>query len=142
MKKKRKLKPSSEALKVLNVMQTDAKTSVKELVEKTGLSAAQVYSARHYLKKRGFVNATKAKAKSLPMTGIAPKVKRANTVSGELVKKAVVKLNQEIQIRDQQIGSLQAELNRVRHMYMDQLAVVRYLEVKLMQFVEANTKGN
>jgi hypothetical protein len=138
MRKKPKLKPSSEALKVLNFMTTDANSSVKELVEKTGLSKQQVYSARHYIKKRGLLG----KAKALPMTGIAPKVKQADTVSSALVKKSIVKLNQEIEIRDQQISALQSELNRIRHLYMDQLAVVRYLEIKLMQFVEANTKGN
>ena len=136
MRRKPKLKPSSEAFKVLNLMKTDAKTSVKELVEKTGLSKTQVYSARHYLKKNGLL-------KTLPMTGIAPKLDNIQPpIASKVVQKAVVKMNRDIEMRDQKITALQSELNRVRHMYMDQLAIVRYLEVKLMQFVESNLKGN
>jgi DNA-binding transcriptional regulator GbsR (MarR family) len=136
MRKKPKLKPSSEAFKVLNLIKADANTSVKELVEKTGLSKTQVYSARHYLKKNGLL-------KTLPMTGIAPKLDNIQPpIASKVVQKAVVKMNRDIEMRDQKITALQSELNRVRHMYMDQLAIVRYLEVKLMQFVESNLKGN
>lgn len=140
MRKKRKLKPSSEALKVLNVLQTDANTSVKELVAKTGLSTAQVYSARHYLKKRGLVkpNAVKTKTvKAKPTRDPLPK-----QLTNEQLKEEVIKLNSWCAQWRTKCDALESELNRVRHLYMDQLAVVRYLEVKLMQFVEANTKGN
>lgn len=134
MKRKRKLKPSSEVLKVLNVMQDDANTSVKELVDKTGLSKQKVYSARHYLKKYGL--AKQANKPSAPKPSTVQKVE-----TPKVVIKAVTSLRRELITSKEQIAGLQSELNRVRHLYMDQLAVVRYLEVKLMQFVEANSQG-
>lgn len=140
MRKKRKLKPSSEALKVLNVLQTDANTSVKELVEKTGLSTAQIYSARHYLKKRGLVkpNAVKAKTvKPKPTRDPLPKQTADDKEIENILKENRTLTDWTVMWR-RKCDSLESELNRVRHLYMDQLAVVRYLETKLMQFVEAN----
>ena len=133
MRKKPKLKPSSNVAKVLNLMKADDKTSVKEIVAQTGLKTENVYAIRNYIKKRGLIG-------SAP-TPKANKVEEPPIVS-KVVQKAVVKMNRDIEMRDQKITALQSELNRVRHMYMDQLAIVRYLEVKLMQFVESNLKGN
>lgn len=137
MRKKRKLKPSSEALKVLNVMREDNKLSVKEITEKTGLSKTQVYSARHYLKNRGLVGG-KAKPKATP--------KQTEITAGEKEIQNLLKENKTLTdwtvMWKGRYDKLESELNRVRHLYMDQLAVVRYLENKLMQFVEAQSKGN
>jgi hypothetical protein len=137
MRKKPKLKPSSNVAKVLDLMKADEKTSVKEIVAQTGLKTENVYAIRNYIKKRGLIKG------SLPMTGIAPKLDNIQPpIVSKVVQKAVVKMNRDIEMRDQKITALQSELNRVRHMYMDQLAIVRYLEVKLMQFVESQSKGN
>ncbi len=138
MKKKPKLKPSSNVAKVLNLMKADDKTSVKEIVAQTGIKPQNVYAIRNHIKKRGLMKG------SLPMTGIAPNL---DTPQGnvqkmpKIVQKTISKLSNDLEIKTQQVNGLSAELNRVRHMYMDQLAIVRYLETKLMQFVEAQNTG-
>ncbi len=136
MRKKPKLKPSSNVAKVLDLMKADDKTSVKEIVAKTGLKTENVYAIRNYIKKRGLMGG-KAVAETKP--------KRTYTKPTDKIKdlnKGVVEMEQTILKLHSQVSGLSSELNRVRHMYMDQLAVVRYLENKLMQFVEAQSKGN
>jgi len=134
--KKRKVNPSSNVAKVLDLMKADAKVSVKEIVEKTNLKTSNVYAIRNYIKKNGLL-------KTLPMTGIAPKAKRSDD---EKQMSNLLKENKQLtewtQMWRGRYDKLESELNRVRHLYMDQLAVVRYLENKLMQFVEAQSKGN
>ena len=135
MRKKPKLKPSSNVAKVLDLMKADDKTSVKEIVAKTGLKTENVYAIRNYIKKRGLMGG-KAVAETKP--------KRAYTKPSDKIKdlnKGVVEMEQTILKLHSQVSGLSSELNRVRHMYMDQLAVVRYLENKLMQFVEAQNTG-
>lgn len=136
MRKKPKLKPSSNVAKVLDLMKADGKTSVKEIVTQTGLKPQNVYAIRNYIKKRGLMG-----GKTIAET----KPKRAYKKPSDKIKdlnSGVVQLEQEILRLHSQISGLNSELNRIRHMYMDQLAVVRYLETKLMQFVEAQSKGN
>lgn len=134
--KKRKVNPSSNVAKVLDLMKADAKVSVKEIVEKTNLKTSNVYAIRNYIKKNGLL-------KPLPTKGIASKAKRSDD---EKQMSNLLKENKQLtewtQMWRGRYDKLESELNRVRHLYMDQLAVVRYLEVKIMQFVEAQSKGN
>jgi len=117
-------------------MKADAKVSVKEIVEKTNLKTSNVYAIRNYIKKNGLL-------KPLSTKGIASKAKRSDDEKqiSNLLKENK-QLTEWTQMWRGRYDKLESELNRVRHLYMDQLAVVRYLENKLMQFVEAQSKGN
>ena len=53
--KKRKVKPSSNVAKVLDLMKADPKVSVKEIVAKTGFKVNNVYAIRNYIKKHGLL---------------------------------------------------------------------------------------
>jgi len=132
--KKRKVNPSSNVAKVLDLMKADAKVSVKEIVEKTNLKTSNVYAIRNYIKKNGLL-------KTLPMTGIAPKAKRSDDEKqiNNLLKENKTLTEWTVMWKGR-YDKLESELNRVRHLYMDQLAVVRYLEAKLLQLVEAKIK--
>lgn len=132
--KKRKVKPSSNVAKVLDLMKADAKVSVKEIVEKTNLKTSNVYAIRNYIKKHGLL-------KSLPMTGIAPKAK---VLSAEKEIANLLKENRNLTewttMWKHRCDKLDQELKEAKVMYLDQLAVVRYLEAKLLQLVEAKIK--
>jgi len=134
MRKKPKLKPSSNVAKVLDLMKADEKTSVKEIVAQTGLKTENVYAIRNYIKKRGLMG-----GKSIPKA-------KAEITADEKEIQNLLKENKTLTdwtvMWKSRYDKLESELNRVRHLYMDQLAVVRYLENKLMQFVEAQSKGN
>jgi len=134
--KKRKVNPSSNVAKVLDLMKADAKVSVKEIVEKTNLKTSNVYAIRNYIKKNGLL-------KTLPMTGIAPKAKRSDD---EKQMSNLLKENKQLtewtQMWKHRYEALERDYTQAKVMYLDQLAVVRYLEVKLMQFVEAQSKGS
>ena len=134
--KKRKVNPSSNVAKVLDLMKADSKVSVKEIVAKTGLTAKNVYVIRNYIKKHGLMGGAKPKAKSQTNRQTADDKEIAN------ILKENKTLTDWTVMWKRKCDSLESELNRVRHLYMDQLAVVRYLETKLTQFVEANLKGN
>lgn len=130
--KKRKVNPSSNVAKVLDLMKADAKVSVKEIVAKTGLGTKNVYVIRNYIKKHGLMGGAKPKAK--------PQTKQQTADDKEIAN--ILKENKTLTdwtvMWRRKCDALESELNRVRHLYMDQLAVVRYLETKLMQFVETN----
>ncbi len=158
--KKRKVNPSSNVAKVLDLMKADAKVSVKEIVEKTNLKTSNVYAIRNYIKKNGLL-------KTLPMTGIAPKAKvievrgrkftfskRDNTSN---IKKKIApvdtsftytknlekenkQLTEWTQMWKHRCDKLEHDCTQAKVMYLDQLAVVRYLEAKLLQLVEAKIK--
>lgn len=131
--KKRKVNPSSNVAKVLDLMKADAKVSVKEIVAKTGLNTKTVYVIRNYIKKHGLLGGAKPKVNK----AIA-KQQTADEKEIENILKENKTLTDWTVMWRRKCDSLESELNRVRHLYMDQLAVVRYLEAKLMQFVEAN----
>lgn len=131
--KKQKVNPSSNVAKVLDLMKADAKVSVKEIVAKTGLNTKTVYVIRNYIKKRGLLGGAKPKVNK----AIA-KQQTADEKEIENILKENKTLTDWTVMWRRKCDSLESELNRVRHLYMDQLAVVRYLEAKLMQFVEAN----
>jgi hypothetical protein len=132
--KKRKVNPSSNVAKVLDLMKADAKVSVKEIVEKTNLKTSNVYAIRNYIKKHRLL-------KTLPMTGIAPKAK---TLSAEKEITNLLKENKALTewtvMWKRKCDKLEQDLSQAKVMYLDQLAVVRYLEAKLLQLVEAKIK--
>jgi len=132
--KKRKVNPSSNVAKVLDLMKADAKVSVKEIVEKTNLKTSNVYAIRNYIKKNGLL-------KTLPMTGIAPKAK-APSAEKEIAN--LLKENRQLtewtQMWKHRCDKLERDCTQAKVMYLDQLAVVRYLEAKLLQLVEAKIK--
>ena len=132
--KKRKVNPSSNVAKVLNLMKADAKVSVKEIVEKTNLKTSNVYAIRNYIKKNGLL-------KRLPMTGITPKAK-APSAEKEIAN--LLKENRQLtewtQMWKHRCDRLEKDLSQAKVMYLDELAVVRYLEAKLLQLVEAKIK--
>ena len=132
--KKRKVNPSSNVAKVLDLMKADAKVSVKEIVEKTNLKTSNVYAIRNYIKKNGLL-------KTLPMTGIAPKAK-APSAEKEITN--LLKENRQLtewtQMWKHRYEALERDCTQAKVMYLDQLAVVRYLEAKLLQLVEAKIK--
>jgi len=139
MRKKPKLKPSSNVAKVLDLMKADDKTSVKEIVAKTGLKTENVYAIRNYIKKRGLMgNKATPKAKVNPM--------RAQQDADEKAIQNLLKENKTLTdwtvMWKSRCDKLEKDLNQAKILYLDQLAVVRYLETKLMQFVEAQSKGN
>lgn len=132
--KKRKVKPSSNVAKVLDLMKADAKISVKEIVEKTSIKISNVYAIRNYIKKHGLL-------KSLPMTGIAPKTKVPNPEKEitNLLKENKT-LTEWTVMWKRKCDKLEQDLSQAKVMFLDQLAVVRYLEAKLVQLVEAKIK--
>lgn len=132
--KKRKVKPSSNVAKVLDLMKADPKVSVKEIVAKTGFKVNNVYAIRNYIKKHGLL-------KSLPMTGIAPKAKPSEDEKeiANLLKENKT-LTEWTVMWKRKCDKLEQDLNQAKVMYLDQLAVVRYLEAKLLQLVEAKIK--
>ena len=132
--KKRKVNPSSNVAKVLDLMKADAKVSVKEIVEKTSLKTSNVYAIRNYIKKHGLL-------KPLPMTGIAPKAKAPNAEKEitNLLKENKT-LTEWTVMWKRKCDKLEQDLNQAKVMYLDELAVVRYLEAKLLQLVEAKIK--
>jgi hypothetical protein len=115
-------------------MKADAKVSVKEIVEKTNLKTSNVYAIRNYIKKNGLL-------KTLPMTGIAPKAK-APSAEKEITN--LLKENRQLtewtQMWKHRCDKLERDCTQAKVMYLDQLAVVRYLEAKLLQLVEAKIK--
>lgn len=127
--KKRKVNPSSNVAKVLDLMKADSNISVKEIVAKTGLATKTVYVIRNYIKKHALLGGAKPKAEK----AVAPK-----QLTNEQLKEEVMKLNSWCTQWRTKCDAIESELNRVRHLYMDQLAVVRYLESKLIELVEAN----
>ena len=133
--KKRKVKPSSNVAKVLDLMKADAKISVKEIVEKTSIETSNVYAIRNYIKKHGLL-------KPLPMTGIAPKAKASNAEKEitNLLKENKT-LTEWTVMWKRKCDKLEQDLSQAKVMFLDQLAVVRYLEAKLVQLVEAKIKA-
>ena len=132
--KKQKVKPSSNVAKVLDLMKADTKISVKEIVEKTNIKTSNVYAIRNYIKKHGLL-------KPLPMTGIAPKAKAPNAEK-EITNllKENKQLTEWTQMWKHRCDKLDQELKEAKILFLDQLAVVRYLEAKLLQLVEAKIK--
>jgi len=139
--KKQKVKPSSNVAKVLDLMKADTKISVKEIVEKTNIKTSNVYAIRNYIKKNGLL-------KTLPMTGVAPKVRMKQQADDALEKEMSNLLKENKQLTEwtvmwkRKCETLEQELKQAKILFLDQLAVVRYLEAKLLQLVEAQSKGN
>jgi hypothetical protein len=139
--KKQKVKPNSNVAKVLDLMKADTKISVKEIVEKTNIKTSNVYAIRNYIKKNGLL-------KTLPMTGVAPKVRMKQQADNALEKEISNLLKENKQLTEwtvmwkRKYETLEQELKQAKILFLDQLAVVRYLEAKLLQLVEAQSKGN
>ena len=137
--KKQKVKPSSNVAKVLDLMKADTKISVKEIVEKTNIKTSNVYAIRNYIKKNGLL-------KTLPMTGVAPKVRMKQQADDALEKEMSNLLKENKQLTEwtvmwkRKCETLEQELKQAKILFLDQLAVVRYLEAKLLQLVEAKIK--
>ena len=137
--KKRKVNPSSNVAKVLDLMKADTKISVKEIVEKTNIKTSNVYAIRNYIKKNGLL-------KTLPMTGVAPKVRMKQQADDALEKEMSNLLKENKQLTEwtvmwkRKYETLEQELKQAKILFLDQLAVVRYLEAKLLQLVEAKIK--
>jgi hypothetical protein len=137
--KKRKVNPSSNVAKVLDLMKADTKISVKEIVEKTNIKTSNVYAIRNYIKKNGLL-------KTLPMTGVAPKVRMKQQADDALEKEMSNLLKENKQLTEwtvmwkRKCETLEQELKQAKILFLDQLAVVRYLEAKLLQLVEAKIK--
>jgi|688.fasta_scaffold258586_2 hypothetical protein len=137
--KKQKVKPSSNVAKVLDLMKADTKISVKEIVEKTNIKTSNVYAIRNYIKKNGLL-------KTLPMTGVAPKVRMKQQADNALEKEISNLLKENKQLTEwtvmwkRKYETLEQELKQAKILFLDQLAVVRYLEAKLLQLVEAKIK--
>ena len=137
--KKQKVKPNSNVAKVLDLMKADTKISVKEIVEKTNIKTSNVYAIRNYIKKNGLL-------KTLPMTGVAPKVRMKQQADDALEKEMSNLLKENKQLTEwtvmwkRKCETLEQELKQAKILFLDQLAVVRYLEAKLLQLVEAKIK--
>jgi hypothetical protein len=137
--KKQKVKPNSNVAKVLDLMKADTKISVKEIVEKTNIKTSNVYAIRNYIKKNGLL-------KTLPMTGVAPKVRMKQQADNALEKEISNLLKENKQLTEwtvmwkRKYETLEQELKQAKILFLDQLAVVRYLEAKLLQLVEAKIK--
>lgn len=134
--KKRKVKPSSNVAKVLDLMKADNKISVKEIVAKTGLGTKNVYVIRNYIKKHGLLGGAKPKAK--------PQTDQLTADEKEITN--LLKENRSLTewtvMWKRKCDGLEKELSQAKVMYLDQLAIIRYLETKLVQFMESNLKGN
>jgi len=137
--KKQKVKSNSNVAKVLDLMKADTKISVKEIVEKTNIKTSNVYAIRNYIKKNGLL-------KTLPMTGVAPKVRMKQQADNALEKEISNLLKENKQLTEwtvmwkRKYETLEQELKQAKILFLDQLAVVRYLEAKLLQLVEAKIK--
>jgi len=115
------MKKETNVSKVKQLMDSDKNISVKEICAKTGLPASRVYVIRNYLKRN----------KKLTRVNKKPRMKQTEVNTN--LKAENDKLHGWcLEWRDK-CDKLEGELNRVRHLYMDQLAVVRYLETKIEQ---------
>ena len=134
--KKRKVNPSSNVAKVLDLMKADSNISVKEIVAKTGLGTKNVYVIRNYIKKHALLGGAKPKAKSQTKQQTADDKEITN-----LLKENKTLTDWTVMWR-RKCDGLEKELSQAKIMYLDQLAIIRYLETKLVQFMESNLKGN
>ena len=106
---------------VKQLMDADKNISVKEICEKTGFSKSQVYVIRNYLKR------------NKKLTPVNKKPRVSKTPSKDNLKAENDKLHRWcLEWRDRS-DKQEKEITRLQHLYMDQLAVVRYLETKIEQ---------
>ncbi len=112
---------------VKQLMDADKNISVKEICEKTGFSKSQVYVIRSYLKNKG---------KKLTRVNKTPSVSRVRNKPTDKIRKLVAdnaELNRWCLEWREKYNKQEKEIARLQHLYMDQLAVVRYLESKIQQ---------
>lgn len=110
---------------VKQLMDADKNISVKEICEKTGFSKSQVYVIRSYLKKKKLTRVNKT-----------PSVSRVRNKPTDKIRKLVAdnaELNRWCLEWREKSNKQEKEIARLQHLYMDQLAVVRYLESKIQQ---------
>lgn len=107
------------------LMDADKNISVKEICEKTGFSKSQVYVIRSYLKNKG-----------KKLTRVNKKVGGVRSKPTDKIRKLVAdnaQLNRFCLEWREKSDKQEREIARLQHLYMDQLAVVRYLESKIEQ---------
>ena len=110
---------------VKQLMDADKNISVKEICEKTGFSKSQVYVIRSYLKNKG-----------KKLTRVNKKVGGVRSKPTDKIRKLVAdnaQLNRFCLEWREKSDKQEREIARLQHLYMDQLAVVRYLESKIAQ---------
>jgi hypothetical protein len=110
---------------VKQLMDADKNISVKEICEKTGFSKSQVYVIRNVLKKKKLTRVNKT-----------PSVSRVRNKPTDKIRKLVAEnaeLNRWCLEWREKSNKQEKEIARLQHLYMDQLAVVRYLESKIQQ---------
>lgn len=115
------MKKETNVTKVKQLMDADKNISVKEICEKTGFSKSKVYALRNYIKRN----------KKLTRVNKTPRMKQTDINTN--LKAENDKLHGWcLEWRDRS-DKQEKEITRLQHLYMDQLAVVRYLESKIQQ---------
>jgi len=105
-------------------MEQDKNISVKEICEKTGFSKTKVYAIRNYIKSRK------------KLTPVNKKVTTVRSKPTDKIRKLIAdnaQLNRFCLEWREKCDKQENEIARIQHLYMDQLAVVRYLESKIQQ---------
>lgn len=115
------MKKETNVTKVKQLMDADRNISVKEICEKTGFSKSKVYALRNYIKRN----------KKLTRVNKTPRMKQTD-INANLKAENDKLHGWCLEWRDRS-DKQEKEITRLQHLYMDQLAVVRYLESKIQQ---------
>ena len=119
----------SQKVLVANIMLANPKITPKGVAGKTGLPLSRVYVLRNQAKQliaEGKVTG-KVKPKAVPVITVAKPEVTHESFQVKTLTQQVNKLTVDVE-------KLQTENNRLRHLYMDSKAVIRYLELKVEAF--------
>ena len=136
------MKKQSVAKQVLNLLNTKGGRKPKQIIAETKASAGSVYNALNLLRKKKMI----AKEEdgvyiSQTQTRVMPLYnEKASSPSTTNLLKENKQLTEWTQMWKRRYEALERDYTQAKVMYLDQLAVMRYLEAKLVQLVEAKIK--
>lgn len=129
------MKKKSATKQILDILNIQGGKSPKELINLIGGHPSKVYAGLAYLRK--------TKRVGLDDDGVYITQEPSKVVDDKKVielQKENDKLHEWCLKWRTKCDGLEAEINRVRNLYIDQLAIVRYLEIKLLQIIESKDK--
>lgn len=129
------MRKKSATKQILDILNIQGGKSPKELIKLIGGHPSKVYAGLAYLRK--------TKRVGLDDDGVYITQEPSKVVDDKRVielQKENDKLHEWCLEWNTKCNGLEAEINRVRNLYIDQLAIVRYLEIKLLQIIESKDK--
>jgi len=133
-------KKTTVAQKILNLLNTHGGLKPKGIITLTKANPASVYTTLNKLhkdkkvaKEEDGVYISQTQTSTTPAEPSKSEVKRITTLETNMVKR-IKELAESNGKLTAQIADLQSENNRLRHLYMDKQAIVKYLEDKVESF--------